>query len=203
MANLITILRFPLLFLYIAMLYFGTPKQILWGIPFILIIILMDSLDGIIARSRNEVSLLGSVLDIATDRALEIALWVIYAHVGLISIVIPLIVITRGTLVDGVRSVGMSKGEAPFHQVKSPISKFLVASRFMRSTYGIMKSIAFVLLSIDYALLLNQSPQSAWVHTLTLVISWVTISITILRGIPVLVEGYSWMKNPPKETGPA
>lgn len=197
MANLITILRFPLLFTYVALLYFGSGEAILWGIPFLLIIILMDSFDGFIARSRGEVSLLGSVLDIATDRTLEVVLWVVFAHLGLIPIIIPLIVITRGTTVDAIRAAGMSSGLAPFEQVKAKISLFLVSSPFMRSTYGIVKTLAFTSLSIELGFAKLLSPNAAIMHPISTTLSWLAVSITIARGLPVLIEGYALLKNPP------
>ena len=105
MANIITLLRFPFLFIYVALLYSRNSTIIFWCVPFIVLITLMDTIDGVIARAREEVSLLGSTLDIAVDRAFEIILWVVYAHLNLIPIVIPIIAITRGTLTDAIRSV--------------------------------------------------------------------------------------------------
>ena len=107
MANIITISRFPLLFIYLAILYYGGDTLQYLNVPFIIIIFLFDTLDGWVARRRGETSLLGSVLDIATDRTLEYLLWVVFAHLGLIPLVIPIIVLIRGTSVDAVRSVGM------------------------------------------------------------------------------------------------
>jgi len=124
----------------------------MWCVPFIIIIILMDTLDGIIARSRGETSLLGSVLDIATDRTLELVLWVVFADMNLIPVCIPLVVIARGTMVDAIRAIGMRQGKAAFEQLKSPISKFLVSSRTMRSTYGVAKAIAFSTLTLNLSL---------------------------------------------------
>ena len=46
MANIITLLRFPLLFVYVALLYSGNAQIQLWCVPFIVIIILMDMMDG-------------------------------------------------------------------------------------------------------------------------------------------------------------
>ncbi|MGD2156994.1 MAG: CDP-alcohol phosphatidyltransferase family protein [Anaerolineales bacterium] len=198
MANLITLLRFPLLFVYLAMLYFGNGVVQLWGVPFIIMIILMDTVDGIIARARGEVSLLGSALDIATDRTLEIILWVVFSHLGLIPIIIPLIAITRGTTVDAVRAVGMSSGLAAFDQVRSGISRFLVSSKFMRSSYGIVKAIAFALLTLDLSLQTMGSDWSATVHLFALIFTWLAISMTIARGLPVLIEGYSLLRDPPR-----
>jgi len=205
MANLITLSRFPLLFLYVALLYYGGFGLRLTGAAFIIFIILLDSIDGIVARARGETSLLGSALDIATDRTLEIILWVVFAHLGLISIVVPLIVITRGTTVDAIRAVGMSNGLPPFEQVKSPVSRFLVASKFMRSTYGFLKAFAFAALTADLAFHTPGAPAVALhqpVHLLAQVVTWLTVAWCLLRGIPVLVEGYIFLKNsPPAKAG--
>jgi CDP-diacylglycerol--glycerol-3-phosphate 3-phosphatidyltransferase len=197
MANIVTLLRFPLLFIYVALLYTRNPTIIFWCVPFIVLIILMDTFDGLIARARGEVSLLGSTLDIAVDRAFEIILWVIYAHLGLIPIVIPIIVITRGTLTDAIRSVGMSTGEAAFDQVKHPISRLLVSSRFMRDAYGITKGFAFAVITLAFGFQLLDHSWAGWTHVLAIILSWLAISMTILRGLPVLVESYKLFKNPP------
>ncbi len=199
MANIITLSRFPLLFVYVALLYYGGYTVKAWAAPFILLIIALDSIDGMVARARGEASLLGSALDIATDRTLEIILWVVFAHLRLISIVVPIIVITRGTTVDAVRAVGMKEGLPPFEQVKSPISRFLVASRFMRSTYALLKAAAFFALTLDLALRSAGAPPHLaaslpTVHAIALVLTWLAVLWCLLRGIPVLVEGYSLLK---------
>ncbi|GAB4526720.1 MAG: hypothetical protein Fur0018_12130 [Anaerolineales bacterium] len=194
MANLITLLRFPLLFVYVALLYWGNATAQYWGTLFILGIIILDSVDGVIARARNEVSLLGSVLDIATDRTLEIILWVVFAHLRLLPVVIPIIVITRGTTVDAVRAVGMSQGKAAFEQVKHPVSRFIVASRFMRSSYGVAKAIAFALLTLDLAMQSTGHPWQAGIHLTAVIVSWFAISMTVIRGLPVLIEAYPLLR---------
>ncbi|MBM3145076.1 MAG: CDP-alcohol phosphatidyltransferase family protein [Chloroflexi bacterium] len=197
MANLITLLRFPLLFIYVALLYTGNGVIQLWCIPFIVFIIFMDMFDGLIARARGEVSLLGSVLDIATDRTFEIILWVVFAHLELIPIVIPLIAITRGTTVDAVRAVGMKDGLAAFDQVKHPISRFLVSSRFMRDIYGVVKGFAFGFLTLDLGLRTLGSDWEPVIHIIALALSWLSITFTIARGLPVLIEGFRFVKEPP------
>lgn len=197
MANIITLSRFPLLFIYVALLYSGNTQVQLWCVPFITIIILMDMMDGLIARARGEVSLLGSVLDIATDRTLEIILWVVFAHLDLIPVVVPIIVITRGTTVDAVRAVGMRNGLPAFDQVQHPISRFLVSSSFMRSSYGIAKGFAFGFLTLDLGLQTQGAAASPVIHIIALVLTWISIAFTIARGLPVLIEGYSLLKDPP------
>ncbi|HBY08172.1 MAG TPA: hypothetical protein DEH22_10445 [Chloroflexi bacterium] len=197
MANAITLSRFPLLFIYIALLYTKNPTVIFWCVPFVVFITLMDTFDGIIARKFGEVSLLGSALDIAVDRAFEIILWVVYSDLHLVPVIIPIIVITRGTLTDTVRAVGMSRGQAAFDQVKHPLSQFLVSSRFMRNLYGITKGFAFAFVTASLGFIVLDHPWAGWVHIMALVISWLAITMTILRGLPVIIEGLSLLKDPP------
>jgi CDP-diacylglycerol--glycerol-3-phosphate 3-phosphatidyltransferase len=198
MANAITLSRFPLLFVYIILLYTKNPTIVFWCVPFVLLITMMDMFDGIIARRFGEVSLLGSTLDIAVDRAFEIILWVVYTDLNLVSVIIPIIVITRGTLTDAVRAVGLSSGKAAFDQVRHPISRFLVSSRFMRYTYGVVKGIAFTFVTAAWGFICLDHPWANGVHRVALILTWTTITLTILRGLPVIIEGSSLLKDPPQ-----
>jgi len=190
MANMITVARFPLLFIYLGILYCGDQPFTLWNVLLILIIFNLDSLDGWVARKLNETSLLGSVLDIATDRTLEYVLWIVYAHIGLISVLVPIIVIIRGVSVDAVRSVRMKSGLSAFDQIQSSLNKFLVSSRFMRAFYGITKGAAAGFLTLAHAL---QSNPGAWqniIYQTGLVFTWLSVCLCIIRGLPVLLEGF-------------
>jgi CDP-diacylglycerol--glycerol-3-phosphate 3-phosphatidyltransferase len=189
MANLITLSRFPLLFLYLALMYFGGETAHLWNVPFIILIFSLDTLDGWVARRRNEASLLGSVFDIATDRTLEYVLWVVYAHLGLISVLVPIIVLIRGTSVDAVRSIGMKKGVSAFEQLQSPINRFLVRSRFMRAMYGTVKAAAAALLTLSYALPPDGSGWTSLIYQGAMAFTWISVIVCVVRGVPVLIEG--------------
>lgn len=189
MANIITVARYPLLFIYLGILYYGNQTLMFWNVLLILIIFNLDSLDGWVARKLNETSLLGSVLDIATDRTLEYILWVVYAHLGLIPVLVPIIVLIRGTAVDAVRSVRMKSGLSAFDQIQSPFSKFLVSSRFMRAFYGIAKGAAATLLTLAYALQSNSGSWPDIVYQTGLIFTWISVCLCVIRGLPVLIEG--------------
>ncbi|HEY88731.1 MAG TPA: CDP-alcohol phosphatidyltransferase family protein, partial [Thermoflexia bacterium] len=142
MANKITLSRIPLLAVILLLLY--SPAVLAQGlaVPAILILILMDTLDGTLARARGEESLLGSVLDIAADRTVEYVLWVTFAHLGLIPLVIPVVVLVRGTFVDAIRSVAPARGLKPFELSQSPLGRLLVGSPWLRTPYGVNKAAA-------------------------------------------------------------
>jgi len=188
LANLITVLRFPLLVVVVVLLYFGGTVGQLIDAPLIVALILMDSLDGIVARRRDEQTLIGSALDIAADRAVEIVLWVTYAHLRLVSVIIPLTVIIRGALTDSIRNVALQHGQSAHSMMRSGWGRWLVASGYMRSGYGVVKAVAFTLLAL--ALGLKTGEYAAWhgVWVAALVASWLALAFCIVRGLPVIIE---------------
>lgn len=203
MANLITLSRFPLLLILVLMLYLGNTTVRLLAVPLFFVVFMLDTVDGFIARRRGETSLLGSVLDVATDRTLELVLWVVFSDLGLISVAVPLIVITRGVLVDGVRSVGASRGERPLSQMRSGLGSFLVGSPWMRSGYSISKGFALGFLTLTWAL--QEFPgalaASAAIHTVASVLTWIAVVFCLLRGLPVLIEAPELLdERPPVAT---
>ena len=84
MANLITLSRFLLLFLLVALAYWAPPPMQLVNAPLLVLIIALDGLDGWVARRRGETSVFGSIFDIAVDRVVETVLWIVLGHLGLI-----------------------------------------------------------------------------------------------------------------------
>jgi CDP-diacylglycerol--glycerol-3-phosphate 3-phosphatidyltransferase len=187
-ANLITVLRFPLLVVIVLLLYSGGTVGPLIGAPLIVALILMDSLDGIVARRRNEQTLIGGALDIAADRAVEIVLWVAYAQLRLILVAIPLTVVIRGALTDSIRNVALQHGQSAHSMMRSSWGRWLVNSGAMRTSYAVAKAVAFTLLAL--ALGLQTGGHPAWynVWTVASAVSWVAVALCVVRGLPVLIE---------------
>ncbi len=200
MANLITLSRYPLLFLYLALMYFGGQTAHLWNVPLIILIFSLDTLDGLVARKRDETSLLGSVFDIATDRTLEYVLWVVYAHLGLISVLVPIIVLIRGTSVDAIRSMGMKEGISAFEQLQSPVNRFLVKSRFMRALYGTVKAAAAGFLTLSFALPSTDSGWTLLIYQGAMALTWISVIVCVIRGVPVLSEGIKSISSEQSES---
>lgn len=70
-----------------------------------------DFLDGYIARSRNIVTDFGKVMDAIADKILVNGVLVILAYEGMISIIIPVVIITRDTIVDSCKMISGNKGK--------------------------------------------------------------------------------------------
>jgi CDP-diacylglycerol--glycerol-3-phosphate 3-phosphatidyltransferase len=192
MANWVTFGRFLLLFVLLGIIYSGVPALQLVNAPLTVLIIALDGVDGWVARKYNEESLFGATFDIAIDRIVETVLWVVLAHLGFIGVWIPLLFIIRGNLVDAIRSKGAESGTAAFDMMQSPIGRFLVAGRFMRGFYAVLKAVAFA-----WILFWQPFPFLApafWADYgwfcvgVGLVLAWASAAICIARGLPVIIE---------------
>lgn len=84
-------------------------KYIIVGILFI-IASLTDFLDGYIARKYNMVTDLGKMLDAIADKVLVNAVLILLATSGFIHPIIPVIIITRDTVVNTIKMIAGNKG---------------------------------------------------------------------------------------------
>src|SRR5690349_330786 len=122
MANLITVARVALLFILVGFIYLslphdGQPGEPVWALVAVLLTLVVfvgDAVDGVVARARGEVNSLGAVVDIAGDRVVENVYWVVLAHIGLLSVWFPLIMLVRSFSVDAVRSLALGEGKTAF-----------------------------------------------------------------------------------------
>jgi phosphatidylglycerophosphate synthase len=174
------------------MLYFGNASVHIIAIPLLFVSLMFDSLDGIVARRTGNVSLSGSVLDIAADRVYELVLWVSFADLDLIPVAIPIIVITRTTLTDAIRSIGVRDGKAPFDQHETSLGTFIVGSRWMRLFYGLAKIVSFCGLTLAIALAGYPEGSSSYesapdVLKAFQVTSWIAVAFCVVRGSPVIL----------------
>ena len=86
-------------------------NYIIAGILFIIASV-TDFLDGNIARKNNMVTDFGKVMDAIADKVLVNGVLIILAYNGNISIIIPVIIITRDTIVDSIKMVAGKKNKA-------------------------------------------------------------------------------------------
>ncbi|MFP4394974.1 MAG: CDP-alcohol phosphatidyltransferase family protein [Anaerolineales bacterium] len=187
-ANTVTLARLPLLVLIIGLLYRPAfaPQQL--AAFLIIALIAMDSFDGWWARRRGESSVLGSVLDIAMDRLVEFVLWVVFADLDMIPIIIPLVVLSRGVVVDAVRSVAPAKGLRPFDIVQSDLGRFLVSSPWMRTSFALAKVAAFFLLGLALSLQTGGHAAALTIRLIASGAAWLALGFCLARGLPVLIE---------------
>jgi CDP-diacylglycerol--glycerol-3-phosphate 3-phosphatidyltransferase len=189
----ITLSRFPLLVLSVLAFYFGSPAVQLFGTAVLLAGLLLDTVDGVVARRTGQASVFGGVLDIAADRTYELVLWVGFADLGLIPPWIPMLILVRTTLTDAFRSLGVSQGVAPLDQPATTLGRFLVASPTMRIAYSVGKVITFCGLPLMRAL--GAFPAEVGPRYVLPILEpvvgvavYATVALCVLRGLPVILE---------------
>jgi CDP-diacylglycerol--glycerol-3-phosphate 3-phosphatidyltransferase len=209
-ANIITLIRIGLVF--IAVLLFGTGFYgQLAAFLLTILIIYMDALDGYVARKLNTASDLGALFDITGDRIVENVYWIYFASIGMVTIWIPIIVITRGFLTDSLRSIAFAEGKTAFGDktmMRSGLTRLLVSSRFSRGIYGVSKAIIFCYLGGLIALRGAASEFPIYItprimsglDLLGHIIAYIVLIMCVVRGIPVLWDGryYLLEKRYPK-----
>lgn len=193
LANWITLSRFPLLLISILILYFGSPTLRLAGVALLFVGLMLDTVDGMVARRTGQTSLFGSVLDIAADRTYELILWVCFADLRMIPVAIPLIIIARTTLTDAFRSIGVGQGTAPFAQHRTALGRFLVGSTWMRTGYAVTKTTTFCGLALAQAFggFPHATPLAQAVPSMMMalqVTAWLAVAFCVFRGLPVIIH---------------
>ncbi len=206
MANLITVGRLILLFFVIWLIYVGDVQVIEACMLLLIVVFASDGLDGWVARKRGSASAFGAVFDIAGDRVVENALWIIFADLGLIPVWIPLLVMTRGFMVDGLRSLSLMQGMTPFgenNMMRSAFTEWLTAGRFMRGFFGWAKSAGFVFLT-GLVAWEQQDTTDTIIGTLYGVevirwfgwgLVWTAVALTVVRAIPVFVDSIGFLRE--------
>jgi CDP-diacylglycerol--glycerol-3-phosphate 3-phosphatidyltransferase len=193
MANLITLSRLLLLIVVVIIAYQPPGLAQLLNVPLLILVFVTDGLDGYVARKRHETSQFGAMFDIAGDRIVELTMWIVLAHLGLVAVWVPIVFVVRGTIVDAIRaSQTTGRRVSPFAVMETPLGKWLVAGRFMRALYAVVKATAFC-----WLLLLLPLPAIApgiWTdfgaygvaigHALVAM----AVILCLARGLPVIVE---------------
>lgn len=202
--NIITLARIPLLFAVIALLYLDQGWASWTALVLLPLLYLMDWFDGYLARQIDQVTELGGVLDIAIDRVVENALWIVFAHLQMVPLWIALVFITRSFVVDSLRGFALAKGKSAFGMMHSSLGSFLVAGRFMRGLYGGVKAGAFCALVLNMALAsLEQAPAEVvnFFAVLAGILVYSSVGLCIVRGVPVLFDIQALLESEPPEGG--
>ncbi len=197
--NQITVLRVLAAFAAVALFGRGAVAN-LTAVGLTVAAILLDALDGWVARRKNLSTPLGAQLDILGDRVVENLYFTYFAVCGLIPVCVPVLFFVRGTATDFVRGLAARQGRNGFGRnsmLETRWTRALVASRASRAAYGVIKCVCFCVVGLHLAVAsadgaviaaLDESlPQMISLGARTLV--WLTVAFCLVRGLPVLWEG--------------
>lgn len=173
--------------------------------------IALDALDGHIARKMKMATPVGAQLDILGDRMIENVYFTYFAVVGMVSLWLPILFFARGAATDFLRGLAMKAGHTGWSantMLQTWWGQALVASRWSRGLYAAMKCVCFCYLGLELAL--TRGPVAlvgdlaADVHSMIRVgaqaLTWMTAAFCLVRGLPVLVEGWKYFAG---NVGPA
>ncbi len=174
-ANAITLSRLLLTFIVIP--FFKVhPILDMALITTIALIFILDAVDGIVARKRNETSAIGALLDTIADRVIENIFWIYFTAVGHISVWIPIAVMTRGIFTDCLQGAFVNTPKIGWAHA-------LTRSRISRALYGTVKMFAFIGLATTYVF---RTP--VLLQQVSLILITFAVVFCLVRALPALVE---------------
>jgi CDP-diacylglycerol--glycerol-3-phosphate 3-phosphatidyltransferase len=148
-ANIVTMARIVFIPVFVFVLlapwptWFPNPEPALWFKPWIAaavfaLLALTDSVDGYLARSRNEITTLGKFLDPIADKILVAAALLALIELGELPAWVVLVILAREFLVSGLRMVvsveGIVIAASPLGKIKTVFQIIAVILFIVRSS---------------------------------------------------------------------
>ncbi len=203
--NQVTLFRIALAFTAVC-LYGRNPWANFTAVALTVGAIALDALDGYIARKRNLATPLGAQLDILGDRVIENVYFTYFAVMGMVSLWLPVLFFARGTATDFIRSLAVRAGHSGWghaSMMQTWWGRALVASRWSRGAYAALKCACFCYLGLQVALVRGPvalvgmlgASAHAWMGISGHIVAWATAAFCIVRGLPVLIEGWRFVKS--------
>src|SRR5207249_3579825 len=204
-ANKVTLLRVVVGFLAVCLFGRG-PWANLAAVGLTVAAIALDALDGHLARKKQMATPVGAQLDILGDRMIENVYFTYFAVVGMVSLWLPVLFFARGAATDFLRGLAMKAGHSGWGanaMLRTWWGQALVASRWSRGLYAAMKCLCFCYLGLELALtrgpvaLLGElaADAHATIRVGAHVLTWMTAAFCLLRGLPVLAEGWKYFAS--------
>jgi CDP-diacylglycerol--glycerol-3-phosphate 3-phosphatidyltransferase len=201
--NQITLLRVLAAFAAVALFGRGASAN-LAAVGLTVAAIVLDAVDGWVARRKNMATPLGAQFDILGDRVVENLYFTYFAVCGLIPVWVPVLFFVRGTATDFVRGIAAREGRSGFERnsmLETRWARALVASRASRAAYGVMKCVCFCAVGLQLAVTSLHAAAVAplgesWPLMIAMVaqaLVWLTVAFCVVRGLPVLWEGRRYM----------
>jgi CDP-diacylglycerol--glycerol-3-phosphate 3-phosphatidyltransferase len=165
--NILTIVRILLVPPLVVVLLTKIPDKEWWGLGLFLLAALMDFLDGYLARRRQQVTRLGTLLDPAADKILMSAAFISLVELGLAPAWMVVVIIAREFAVSSLRAFASAEG-------------LVIAAGFSGKVKTFVQIVAVALLIIY-----NQLGEFRHLAPISL---WVALAVTIYSGVEYFVR---------------
>lgn len=203
--NKVTVLRIVTGFCAVSLFGLGAWANLM-AVALTMAAIALDALDGHLARQNNLATPEGAQLDILGDRMIENVYFTYFAVVGMVSLWLPVFFFARGAATDFLRSLALKAGQSGWganSMLQSGWARVLVASNWSRGLYAALKCLCFCYLGLELAL--TRGPVAllggltgdmhATIRGGAIFLTWLTAAFCLLRGIPVLLEGWKYFSR--------
>lgn len=203
--NKVTLLRVIVAFAAVSLFGRGTWAN-LSAVALTVAAIALDALDGHLARKKQMATSLGAQLDVLGDRMIENVYFTYFAVVGMVSLWLPVLFFVRGAATDFLRGLALKAGHSGWGAnslLQTWWGRVLVASRWSRGLYAAMKCLCFCYLGLELAL--TRGPVALLgtvagdmhmkIRATAQVLTWATAAFCVLRGLPVLMEGWKYFAH--------
>lgn len=168
LANKLTILRIFLVPIFMIFLLNKIPYGVSIAAGIFIIAAITDTLDGYIARKRNEITNFGKFMDPLADKLLVSAALISLVQMGKLSAWVVVIIIAREFTISILRAVAASEG-------------IVIAA----SWWGKAKTITQIIAII--AILLDNFPFRYINFPFDMIMMWVSVIFTIISGIDYII----------------
>ncbi len=173
-ANRVTLARIILIPVMVVVLLANLPDWGPWWAAILFTLLATtDAVDGYLARSRNEVTNFGKLLDPLADKLLVTAALVSLVELGSLPAWIAIIIISREFIVTGLRMVAIAEGQ-------------VIAA----GSYGKLKTVLQIIAIVMF-IVKDSAPVLALGDTLAEafnVLSWMVMTVALVATIYSMVE---------------
>lgn len=164
LANKLTIARIFLVPVFMIVLLNKIPYGIYLAAAIFTIAAITDTLDGYIARSRNQITKFGKFMDPLADKLLVTAALVSLVQMGKLSAWVVVVIISREYIISILRAIAASEG-------------IVIAA----SWWGKSKTLAQIIAII--AILIDNYPFSLINFPFSTIALWIAVALTIISGV--------------------
>ncbi|TCO79884.1 CDP-diacylglycerol--glycerol-3-phosphate 3-phosphatidyltransferase [Marinisporobacter balticus] len=167
LANKLTLARIILVPIFMIVLLNKIPYGMYIAAIIFTIAAITDTLDGYVARSRNQITKFGKFMDPLADKLLVTAALVCLVEMGKLPAWIVVVIISREYTISILRAIAASEG-------------IVIAA----SGWGKLKTITQIIAIIS--ILLNNYPFSLINFPFSTIMLWVAVILTIVSGVDYL-----------------
>jgi len=179
--NFLTIIRMALVPVFIVFFYLGQGGTQLFAILAFAVFIIAagtDMLDGYIARSRNQITNFGKLMDPLADKILTTSAFIVFVDIHIIPAWMVVVILAREFAITGLRGVAASEG-------------VVIAAGFSGKLKTIFQMVAIGLILLDSAIGNGPLTHGVWivVSGAGIVCLWIAVVLTVYSGVEYLWKG--------------